>query len=256
MVNLRLLPYVASKLLVLSFLVTLQATILFGALKVLHFAGLMYLPGVLLGVPQLLVLALTGVVGIALGLFISAVVKTSETATSLVPLILIPQILFAGLVGVPSGVSKIVGAAMPATWSFDEIKRLSTLDTLKMEGSQPSGPNQGRGLYDHVKDLNEENVRTARQQVADYREQTKKSVEDYTRGVSEQMRGVGGPVSTPSVGPPPAIPDAVEIEKNLSEYVSFLHPWGSHIVDVAALFVMLFGLVIANLIALKTRDTG
>jgi ABC-type multidrug transport system ATPase subunit/pSer/pThr/pTyr-binding forkhead associated (FHA) protein len=256
MVNLRLLPYVASKLLVLSFLVTLQATILFGALKILHFAGLMYLPGVLLGVPQLLVLALTGVVGIALGLFISAVVKTSETATSLVPLILIPQILFAGLVGVPSGVSKIVGAAMPATWSFDEIKRLSTLDTLKMEGSQPSGPNQGRGLYDHVKDLNEENVRAARQQVADYREQTKKSVEDYTRGVSEQMRGVGGPVSTPSVGPPPAIPDAVEIEKNLSEYVSFLHPWGSHIVDVAALFVMLFGLVIANLIALKTRDTG
>lgn len=260
MVNLRLLPYVASKLLVLSFLVTVQATILFGALKVLHFAGLMYLPGVLLGVPQLLVLALTGVVGIALGLFISAVVKTSETATSLVPLILIPQILFAGLVGVPSGVSKIIGAAMPATWAFDEVKRLSTLDTLKMEGSQPAGPNQGRGLYDHVKDLNEQNVRTARRQVEEYRDQTKKSVEDYTRSVTEQLRGAGAtaatPVVTPSVGPAPAVPDAVEIGEDLSSYVSFLHPWGNHVVDVGALIMMLFGLVIATLAALKTRDAS
>jgi ABC-type multidrug transport system ATPase subunit len=259
MVNLRLLPYVGSKLLVLSCLVTLQATIMFGVLKLLHFAGLMYLPGVLLGIPQLIILALTGVVGIALGLFVSAVVKTSETATSLVPLILIPQILFAGLVGVPTGVSKLIGATMPATWSFDEIKRLSTLDTLKPEGSQVSGPNEGQGLYDHTRNLNEENVRNAREQIEEYREETRNSVEEYTRNIAERMSGVdygaeAGPVPTPSIGPPPEIPDAVEIGDDLSEYVSFLHPWGNHIVDVAALLFMLFGLVSATLIALKGRD--
>ncbi|MGI8495555.1 MAG: ABC transporter permease, partial [Pyrinomonadaceae bacterium] len=67
-----------------------------------------------LGIPQFIVMLLTAAVGIALGLFISSMVKTSEMATSLVPLILIPQILFSGLVGVPTGVSKVVGLAMPA----------------------------------------------------------------------------------------------------------------------------------------------
>ena len=52
---------------------------------------------------------LTGGVGIALGLLISALVRTSELATSLVPLILIAQILFSGLIGVPAGINKIVG---------------------------------------------------------------------------------------------------------------------------------------------------
>ena len=70
---------------------------------------------------------LTGMVGVALGLFISAVVKTSEMATSLVPLILIPQILFSGLVGVPVGLAKVAGVVMPAPWSFDEMKRLSVV---------------------------------------------------------------------------------------------------------------------------------
>ena len=82
---------------------------------------------------------ITGMVGIAVGLLISAMVKTSEMATSLVPLILIPQILFSGLVGVPQGWSKVVGTLMPATWSFDEIKRWSWLDTLDEEGSFPDG---------------------------------------------------------------------------------------------------------------------
>src|ERR1700675_2999790 len=112
--------YVGSKIFVLLFIVTIQCILLFGMLKLLRFAGFQ-LPGVFGGVPQLLLMILTGIVGIGLGLFVSAVVKTSEMATSLVPLILIPQILFAGLVGVPVGVAKVVGTAMPATWAFDEM---------------------------------------------------------------------------------------------------------------------------------------
>ena len=103
---------------------------------------------------------MTAMVGIALGLFVSAIVKTSEMATSLVPLILIPQILFSGLVGVPEGTSKAIGMLMPATWAFDEMKRLSGLDTLREEGSDKDGTNEGRGLYKHFEDINDENIST------------------------------------------------------------------------------------------------
>ena len=68
---------------------------------------LMPMPGDFAGIPQFWTMLLTAGVGIALGLLISALVKTSEMATSLVPLILIPQILFSGLVGVPAGASRV-----------------------------------------------------------------------------------------------------------------------------------------------------
>ena len=45
MVNLRLFPYVASKLFVLALIVFLQCAVLFASLKFLHYAGLMIVPG-------------------------------------------------------------------------------------------------------------------------------------------------------------------------------------------------------------------
>jgi ABC-type multidrug transport system ATPase subunit len=261
MVNLRLLPYLASKLLVLSLIVGLQATLLFGTLKILHFAGIMYLPGLFFGIPQLLVLALTGIVGIALGLFVSAVVKTSEVATSLVPLILIPQILFAGLTAVPTGMAKLMGAAMPATWSFDEMKRLSTLDTLKEEGSNPRGKNEGRGLLEHVKELNTRNIEGARSQAEDYNQRTSEAVKDHERKLRDYLQSPSGtatsPVSPPApltIGSPPPIPEPQEISDDLSGYVTFLHPWGNIALDAAVLCLMLGGLIVATMIALRVKD--
>jgi ABC-type multidrug transport system ATPase subunit/pSer/pThr/pTyr-binding forkhead associated (FHA) protein len=262
MVNLGLFPYVASKLFVLSFIVGLQTTLLFSTLKILHFAGLLSLPGYLFGLPQLLVMALTGMVGIALGLLISALVKTSEVATSLVPLILIPQILFAGLVTVPTGTSRVLGAAMPATWSFDELKRLSSLDTLKEDGSDPGGPNQGRGLFQHIKDLNAENVSNTRNQVEAYSKRVSSEVSEQARrtkelsAASNNASSTSGPESADNrnIGVPPSIPDPQEINDNLSGYVSFKHPWGGLVRDPAILCAMLFALLLATIIALRARD--
>ena len=83
MVNLGLFPYVGSKLFALSCIVSLQCIMLFVTLKIAHYLGLMYLPGLLAGLGQLLTMILTGMVGIGLGLLVSALVKTSETATSM-----------------------------------------------------------------------------------------------------------------------------------------------------------------------------
>ena len=221
----------------------------------------MSLPGYFLGLPQLLVLVLTGMVGIALGLLISAVVKTSEVATSLVPLILIPQILFAGLVTVPTGISKIVGAAMPATWSFDEIKRLSSLDTLKAEGSDRNGPNQGRGLYQHTKELNNENITNARNQLEDYGKRVSETIAQQNRRMQESLRSSANANSAVAakspeniIGPVPSIPSPQEINDNLSGYVTFKHPWGGLVLDPAILFAMLLTFLSATIIALRLKD--
>lgn len=259
MVNLGLLPYVGSKLFVLSWIVALQCALMFTTLKVLHFAGLMYLPGMMGGFWQWLTMVLTGIVGIALGLFVSALVRTSEVATSLVPLILIPQILFCGLVGVPFGVSRLVGAAMPATWSFDEMKRLSALDTLREEGSDPNGENQGLGLFKHVRDSNAAKIRNARSEIDDYSKKANEGFQAYDRRMKTQiargnMDAIRSSTAPSATGTPPKIPDPEEIKDNLSEYVSFKHPWGGLFINPAILLGMLCALAAGTIFILNRKD--
>ena len=257
MVNLRLLPYVASKVFVLALIVSVQCVLLYASLKFLHYTGLMNLPG--WAIPQLAVIMITAMVGIALGLFISAIVKTSEMATSLVPLILIPQILFSGLVGVPQGLSKAVGTLMPATWAFDGLKQFSTLDTLDEEGSDPNGENKGRGLYKHVEDVNDENITKARDDIERYRRDAEQKNKDYSDKMKSYLEqapynpNLQKPAE-PKLGPPPEVPAAKRIDENLSSYINFLHPWGNIALDPLVLIVMFFALVIATIITLRMQD--
>ena len=67
-------------------------------------------------------------------------------ATSLVPLVLIPQIVFSGLIGVPAGVARVIGLAMPATWAFDGMKQLSGLTSCATTANG--------GLYKEIERLN------------------------------------------------------------------------------------------------------
>src|SRR5690606_32742628 len=93
--------------------------------------------------------------------------------TSLVPLILIPQILFSGLVGVPSGVSKVASMTMPAAWSFDAMKRFSSLDTLAQEGADPDGKTKGLGLYKSIDAENEKMLDDFRVAIEEYKKAAK-----------------------------------------------------------------------------------
>src|SRR3954463_4988129 len=183
MVNLGILPYLGSKLLVIGLIVAVQCLLLFVPLKILDLASIMAMPGELFGLPQLWAMLLTAGVGVALGLFISALVRTSEMATSLVPLILIPQILFSGLVGVPTGLNKVIGLAMPAAWSFDTMKRFSTLDTLEPEGAEPNGATHGQGLYKYTKDENDKLVNDARKSIDDYKKDSETKFRQYDQQI-------------------------------------------------------------------------
>ncbi len=257
MVNMRLLPYVGSKIFVLAMIVSLQCLLLYGSLKFMHYTGLLSVPG--WAIPQIVIVLITAMVGIALGLFISAIVKTSEMATSMVPLILIPQILFSGLVGVPQNTARVISTVIPATWAFDGIKRFSTLDTLDEEGSDPEGENKGRGLYKHYEDLNDDHIAKAKEDVEKYRKDAEADSKEYERKMKDYIKDMQSGVQStqpaaPKLKPVPEIHEADKIPEDLSSYINFLHPWGNIILDPFVLLVMFFGLVIGTLIVLKSQD--
>ncbi len=249
MVNLEILPYLGSKIFVLGVIVAAQCFLLFAPLKIFDLLGVMAMPGENLGVPQFWTMILTAAVGIALGLFVSSLVKTSEMATSLVPLILIPQILFSGLVGVPAGVSKVVSLTMPAAWSFDTMKRFSTLDTLEPEGAEPNGKTRGLGLYRFIEKENDKIISSAKKNLEEYKTESQQKLSDYENEVR------GGQISSlPNLKEPPDIAETVKLPTDLSDYVTFLHPWMNEVLNQIVLMLMFFILTALTLIVLRLKD--
>jgi ABC-type multidrug transport system ATPase subunit/pSer/pThr/pTyr-binding forkhead associated (FHA) protein len=242
MFNLGILPYLGSKLFVLSLIVGLQCMMMFVPLKIFDLVGLMPMPGEFLGLPQVWAMLLTAGVGIALGLFVSALVRTSEMATSIVPLLLIPQLLFSGLMGVPTGISKVAGLAMPAAWSFDTMKRFSTLDTLAPEGADPRGKTKGMGLYKYIEHENEKTINRAKKDLEDFRRLTGQQYE------FDDTSNQGSDADTLGIGTIQKIPD------DLSGYVTFLHPWMDEVRNQIVLMLMFGILVLMTLIVLRLQD--
>jgi len=120
MVNLGILPYVLSKLGVLGLLAAVQCLLFLLILD--RWFGV---PGSFAA--QLGAMLLGAVVGILLGLALSALASTADRAMTLLPLLLIPQVLFTS----PAvqmdmkGASGIVARAMPTWWSFDMMRRVA-----------------------------------------------------------------------------------------------------------------------------------
>jgi len=249
MVNVGLIPYLGSKLFVLGTIVGIQCLMLFVPLKIFDLVGLMPMPGEMFGIPQLWAMILTGAVGIALGLLISAFVKTSEMATSLVPLILIPQILLSGIFGVPGGISKPASMLVPAAWSFDTIKRFSTLDTLEKEGAAQKGKTGGLGLYKHIETENDKIIEDSRKSLETF----KTSSEEKLRALEDQVSRGESP-SIPKLDEPIAIPPAKKMPKDLSSYITFLHPWMNEVLNQIVLMLMFGMLILATLIILRLKD--
>jgi ABC-type multidrug transport system ATPase subunit/pSer/pThr/pTyr-binding forkhead associated (FHA) protein len=118
--GLRPLPYVASKLVVLTGLAVMQCAAL---LTILH--AWFGIPG--FGAPLLLAMVLAAAVGTLLGLVVSALATTADRAMTVLPIVLIPQVLFT----FPAvqldmrGPAGVVARAMPTWWSFDALRRLA-----------------------------------------------------------------------------------------------------------------------------------
>ncbi|MCB9682888.1 MAG: ATP-binding cassette domain-containing protein [Alphaproteobacteria bacterium] len=105
-VGLRLVPYMASKVVVLSSIVTVQCLLLTGILFVaLDMGAFGFDPLALSGV-----ITATGLVGMSLGLLVSASFSSSEAAVGTLPVVLIPQIAFSGLLVKIKEMSVVAGA--------------------------------------------------------------------------------------------------------------------------------------------------
>ncbi len=242
MFNLGVLPYLFWKLTVLGIIVAIQCSLMFIPLKLLDLVGVMSMPGELFGIPQFWAMLLTAAVGISVGLFVSAIVRTQEMATSIVPLILIPQLLFSGLAGVPNGATKVVSMAMPGAWSFDTIKRFSTLDTLEPEGAKPNGATKGLGLYRFIESENDESIAESRKELDELR---KKAEQDFRDSSS---------MSAPMMSDIPDLSEPKKLPENLSGYITFLHPWMDDVLNQIVLMLMFLFTAIAAAVVLRLRD--
>jgi hypothetical protein len=100
-------------------------------------------PGALLpGALELTVTVwLTMLGGMAMGLLISALATNSDKATSLVPLILVPQILLAGLIFPLHGPTEALSYATVSKWATDSLGTTADLNRLYYQylASAPPG---------------------------------------------------------------------------------------------------------------------
>ena len=116
-VNLGIGPYMFSKIIILGILCLLQSAIL--VLAVNWIAPIQQ--GILLPAPLevYITMALTSLAGLMIGLTVSALAPNNDRAVSLIPIILIPQVIFSGLLFNLNGpVLQAVGALFAVRWGM------------------------------------------------------------------------------------------------------------------------------------------
>ena len=140
MVNLGVLPYVLSKTAVLAPLLAVLILVMVGILRV---AGRLPDEGLDVYGPMLVTLVLTGFVGLALALLTSAFVPSSQQATDMLSVWIMPQVLFGGaLVAVSSMnvVGKVIAAVSPVRWSFEALGEIVDLNNQFRIDTSRIGP--------------------------------------------------------------------------------------------------------------------
>lgn len=127
--GLRALPYLLSKLIVLFALVLVQSALLLGVIKL----RCTFPPDGIVMPATLEVfttIALAGLAGIALGLCISAIASTPDKATSLIPIVLVPQVVFSGIMFGLHGIPKLASYLVPARAAVDAMS--ATINTNEL----------------------------------------------------------------------------------------------------------------------------
>lgn len=117
-VNLGIAPYIFSKFVVLGTLCLLQSAVLVIFVDLRSpFVTHVFLPPFL---EIYITMALTALAGLMTGLAISAVVPNNDRAMSLVPLALLPQVIFAGVIFSLDNprVLQVLGAFFPSRWAM------------------------------------------------------------------------------------------------------------------------------------------
>ena len=125
-INLRLGSYLGSKIAILSLLCTLQCAALLAI--TLSMTSLKPVLGT-----QTACLLLTAFSGMLMGLLVSALVKSEDKAMAVVPILLIPQVIFSGAILQLSGVAEAIAKWIVVSfWAFDGMLHALTSDDTPM----------------------------------------------------------------------------------------------------------------------------
>jgi ABC-type multidrug transport system ATPase subunit len=140
LVNVRILPYVASKVAVLGPVLIFICILMLGVLKV---SDRLPALGFEIYAEMSVTLILSAFAALALGLLMSALVSNPEQATIALPMLCFPQVLFSGAilpVPIMAFLGKTMSALMSDRWSFESLGHSVGLNALFANGASPLGP--------------------------------------------------------------------------------------------------------------------
>jgi ABC-type transport system involved in multi-copper enzyme maturation permease subunit len=137
MTGMRFDAYITSKMLAMSILCAVQSfflTTVFSIMVGLPERGVFGFGAYL---EILIATFLTALAASAMGILVSSLFKNADRAMTVAPLLLMPQLLFSGLIFELEGVSKIISVFAVCRWSMESYgttANLNTLDTITKEG--------------------------------------------------------------------------------------------------------------------------
>ncbi|MBI1876889.1 MAG: ABC transporter permease [Chloroflexi bacterium] len=154
MLGLKVIPYFASKFVVLGAFMAVQIALF---LLVLAFNVQFPSTGVIFWAPleYYLTLLLTVLASIALGLFISASASSKDIVTYLILIVILVQIVFSGAIFELSGLTKPLSYLTITRWSLEalgistNVESLNSLSQVRVENTLDTG----RGLQYLIKDV-------------------------------------------------------------------------------------------------------
>jgi ABC transport system ATP-binding/permease protein len=139
-VNLGIIPYMFSKIVVLALLCLLQAAMLVVIVNI----GEPFHQGIFLPVmlEVYITMALTALAGLMVGLTVSAVAPNNDRAMSFIPIILIPQVIFSGTVfAFKDWFTQLLSMLFAARWSIAALGSSIGLHSDKISGDKLFGDN-------------------------------------------------------------------------------------------------------------------
>lgn len=135
MTGLSLNAYVLSKILVLGILCFIQSLLIVGV-----FALLIGLPedGLILSpvIEMLITTFLTSISSAAMGLFVSSLFTNADRAMTVAPILLMPQILFSGLIFKLDGAVELISWLAVCRWSMEGYGTAANLNQLQLKLQQ------------------------------------------------------------------------------------------------------------------------
>ena len=135
MTGLSLNAYILSKILVLGILCLIQSVLIIGVFTVsvgLPEEGLITNPFVEL----LITTFLTAIASTAMGLFVSSLFTNADRAMTVAPILLMPQILFSGLIFKLDGATELISWLAVCRWSMEGYGTTANLNQLQLKLQQ------------------------------------------------------------------------------------------------------------------------